>query len=458
MHERSAGRRVVGVILVVMSAFAMFGPVPAFGQEDGGTSVATTLRYEDANQERQVAQGVTIVVTDADGTEIGSGQSDADGLFELAVPGAGEYILTIDPATLPEGVGLRDVERTSVTVSAQEGQIARGLFQLVAGDADEGGGRARFLGTSVRQLAQLTLEGVKLGLFLAISAIGLSLLFGTTGLVNFAHGEMIGFGVLIAYFFNFYGLAGAFGFLGSLPAPFGDGVNLIWASMLAVVCGGALGWLLDRVVFGPLRRRGVSLISAMVVSIGLSIFIRYVFLFAFGGNPRFYRDYTAQRGIDLFGLVTITPKDLVAALISLAVLIGVGFFLNTTKMGKAMRAVADNRDLAESSGIDVQKVINRVWVASGALAALGGVFVGLSEQVSWNIGFRILLLIFAGVVLGGLGTAYGALVGCLIVGIGVQVSTIWIPTELKNVGALVVLIIVLVFRPQGVLGQKERIG
>jgi branched-chain amino acid transport system permease protein len=94
----------------------------------------------------------------------------------------------------------------------------------------------------------------------------------------------------------------------------------------------------------------------------------------------------------------------------------------------------------------------------GSLAALGGVFDALAEQVRWDLGFRILLLVFAGVVLGGLGSAFGALVGSLIVGIGVQLSTIWIPTDLKNVGALVVLIVVLIVRPQGIMGKKERVG
>lgn len=439
------------------AAVGIFGATPALGQ-DSETVVATTLRYDDESGERVAVEGVTITVAAADGAEIGSASTDADGVFELPVPDGGDYTLTIDPSTLPEGVALRDETRQSIDISVQPGQVGRGLFALVAGDGGGAAGPKRFLGTSVRQFAQLTVEGLKLGLFLAIAAIGLSLVFGTTGLVNFAHGEMIGFGLLIAYFFNFYGLAGAFGFLASLPPPFGGGVNLIWAAMLAVVLGAGFGYCLDRFVFGPLRRRGVSLISAMVVSIGLSIFFRYVFLFSFGGVPRFYNDFTAQSGIQIFGLVSITPKDIVAAGISLLVLVGVGLFLGRTKMGKAMRAVSDNRDLAESSGIDVQRVINRVWVAAGGLAALGGVFMGLSEQVSWNIGFRNLLLVFAGVTLGGLGTAYGALVGCLIVGVGVQVSTIWIPTELKNVGALVVLITVLVFRPQGVLGRKERIG
>ena len=202
----------------------------------------------------------------------------------------------------------------------------------------------------------------------------------------------------------------------------------------------------------------MSLISQMVVTIGLGLLLRYIYLFIFRGTPRFFKDFTAQQAIEWIPLVDITPKDAITGILSVIVLTGVGLLLLRTRMGKAMRAVSDNRDLAESSGIDVQRVIRFVWVLGGALAGLGGVFIGLSEQVSWNIGFRILLLIFAAVILGGLGTAYGALVGALVVGIGIQVSTLFIPTELKNVGALILLILVLVIRPQGIMGRKERVG
>jgi branched-chain amino acid transport system permease protein len=217
------------------------------------------------------------------------------------------------------------------------------------------------------------------------------------------------------------------------------------------------GWVFDRYLFAPLRNRGVSLIAAMIVTLGLSILVRYVYLFAFGGVPRFFLDFTAQSGIEI-GVIEITPKDLITGIISVLILVLVGVFLQQTRLGKAMRAVSDDRDLAESSGINVQRVISVVWIMGGGLAALGGVFIGLSEQVSWNIGFRILLLIFAAVVLGGLGTAYGALIGALVVGVGIQVSTLWIPTELKNVGALILLIVALLIRPQGILGSRERVG
>jgi branched-chain amino acid transport system permease protein len=132
--------------------------------------------------------------------------------------------------------------------------------------------------------------------------------------------------------------------------------------------------------------------------------------------------------------------------------------LTRTRIGKAIRAVADNPDLARSSGIDVDRVILVVWGAGAALATLGGVFFGMSDLVDWAFGFKLLLLMFAGVTLGGLGTAFGAFVGSLLVGIIIQVSTLWISPELKNVSALALLILILVVRPQGIFGRRERIG
>ena len=449
------GRRVVGVFLLgvmAMALFVAFAP-PAFAE---GEMIGTRLRYTEPNSgERVAVSGVSLTVEDTSGETIAEGVTDADGIFEVEVPGSGRYGLTIFPETLPEGVFLADPDNPTKLVEVLVGQTGRAIFQLV--NENELAGLGQTSTITFRRVAQLTVEGLKFGVFLAMAAIGLSLIFGTTGLVNFAHGEMIGWGMLWAYLFNFYGFAGMFGFMEGWPAPFGDGVNLIFATLMAIVMGLGLGWAMDKFIFAPLRARGTAVISAMIVTIGLSILIRYVYLFVFGGVPRFYRDYTAQVGIKI-GVIEITPKDLITGLLSVAILVLVGLFLQRARMGKAMRAVADDRDLAESSGIDVQRVIRFVWVAGSGLAALGGVFIGLSEQVSWNIGFRILLLIFAAVVLGGLGTAYGALVGALIVGVGIQVSTLWIPPELKNLGALVLLIVALLIRPQGILGKAERIG
>ncbi len=223
-----------------------------------------------------------------------------------------------------------------------------------------------------------------------------------------------------------------------------------------MISGGLMGYALDRGLFRSMRRNGISLIAQMVITIGLSILLRYLYLYNFGGNPRFFRNYSAQTALSI-GPIDITPKDLIATGISVIVLLLVGALLQLTRIGKAMRAVADNRDLAESSGIDVQRVISVVWIAGGALAALGGVFFGL-DQIKWDFGFRILLLIFAAVTLGGLGTAYGALVGALVVGLVINLSTLFIDAELKNMVALLVLVLILLFRPQGILGQSERVG
>lgn len=442
----------LGVSLLMLVAGILLFANPAAAE---GEAVQVRLQTRDAEGNRTPVVDVAFTVTAADGTEIGSGVTDSEGIFRLDVPGIGDYTITIDPSTLPEGITLADEAASSRTVTVSDGGTGNAIFALsdaAVGEIDDGSG------FSLRRVSQLTVDGIKLGLFLGMAAIGLSLIFGTTGLVNFAHSEMIAMGYFAAYFFNFYGLAGLFGFMAGWPAPFGDGVNLIFAAGLAVVVGGLFGWILDAALFAPLRRMGVSLIAQLVVTIGLAVLLRYGFLLIFGGGQRFYREYTAQRGRTYLGLIDLTNKDLLTMVISVVVLVAVGLVLARTRIGKAMRAVSDNRDLAESSGIDVERVIRMVWVAGGALAALGGVFLGLSETVNWLLGFRMLLLIFAGVTLGGLGTTYGALLGCLIVGMGIQLSTLFIPIELKNAGALAVLIGILLFRPQGILGRAERVG
>jgi branched-chain amino acid transport system permease protein len=143
--------------------------------------------------------------------------------------------------------------------------------------------------------------------------------------------------------------------------------------------------------------------------------------------------------------------------VSVVILLAIGFGLKRTRSGRAMRAVSDNRDLSESSGIDVEKVISQVWTTGAALASLAGIFFGL-DAVTWESGFRVLLFVFASVTLGGLGTAFGALFGALIVGLVINLSTLFIDVELKNMMALLVLVVVLMFKPQGLFGRKERIG
>jgi branched-chain amino acid transport system permease protein len=376
-------------------------------------------------------EGVQITVTDEGGDEVGDAESDEDGRWAVELPGDGKYTITIDADGLPENVELGS-GGDSRTVSVSPGRVQPVSFALSDGTTGGGSGSGRVI--------QLFVDGLRFGLLIAMAAVGLSLIFGTTGLVNFAHGELVTIGAVAAWFFNVNG-----------------GLPLVWATVLALVVGAIVGALNDLALWRPLRRRGTGLVAALVVSIGLSLALRYLIQIVYGGRSRAYVGYQNQRAVD-YGLFSLTHRALFSIVLSVIVLILVAVMLQRTKIGKAMRAVADNRDLAASSGIDVDRVILFVWAVGGLLATLGGVLVGLSDGVQWDMGFRLLLLMFAGVTLGGLGTAYGALVGSLVVGVFVQVSTLVIPSDIKYVGGLVLLIVILVIRPQGILGSRVRVG
>jgi neutral amino acid transport system permease protein len=407
---------------------------PAGGEQGGGEVVRGTLRYETESGEDAFAEGVDITVETAEGEEIDTVTSDKDGAWEVPLPGPGRYTVTIDPDTLPEGVSLQNEDRTTLTFEMGEGRSRAVLFALTAGF----GGRE--VSTGFERFVRLSVQGIRFGLVLGMAAIGLSLIYGTTGLVNFAHGELVTYGAILAFLFNVT-----------------IGWPMLLAAPVAVALAALTGSLVDRGFWRPLRNRGTGLIAMMVISIGAGLLVRYIFLFQFTGVPRSFGEFTGQTSWEV-GPLRIVPRDLWTIGISLVVLLGVALFIQQTRMGKAMRAVSDNRDLAESSGIDVDRVINFVWAAGAGLAALGGILHGLAQEVTWQMGFQLLLLMFAGVVLGGLGSAYGALVGSLVVGVAVEVSTLWIPSEFKTVVALWILVGILLVRPQGILGYAERVG
>lgn len=427
-RRATSGRRpLVLALLVAAFAMALATLVPGVATAEGEQVVGTL------QTSRSGAIGdVEVTVTDAAGDEVDTVQTDEDGRFTVPLPeGAGEYTVTIDSDALPDGVSLGP-QGDSRTVTVDVGRSQPVNFGLVDGSANSGGGTIRAV--------QLLVDGLRFGLLIAVCAVGLSLIFGTTGLTNFAHGELVTIGAIIAWYVNVQG-----------------GVPLIPATLIAMVAGAAVGAMNELGIWRPLRRRGTGLIAALVVSIGLSLLLRYGIQIVYGGFSNPYGDFQSQRAVS-YGAFTLTNRSLASIVISVVVLVLVALMLQRTKIGKAMRAVSDNRDLAASSGIDVNRVILVVWMMGGALAALGGVLLGLSDQVQWDMGFRLLLLMFAGVTLGGLGTAYGALVGSVIVGVFVQMSTLVIPDDMKYVGGLLLLIVILVIRPQGILGSRARIG
>ncbi len=448
--------RATSAALVIVLLTSAFLAIVGIGQASASDSPASTgghgplvlAQDEDEGQppviggtltddENDPVAGVVIVVEADDGSFAGEASSADDGSWSVVLPAGGDYRVTLLEDTLPPEVELRNPDRASLEFSMRPGQSRTVLFPL--GDDDDASGRgftSRFL--------QALLTGIKFGLIIAMSAIGLSLIFGTTGLINFSHGELVTFGAVVAFLFN---ASGALGFT----------IHLVPATLIAVAAGASLGYGLERGLWRPLRARKTGLLQMLVISIGLMFLIRHILVIFFGSRSRQLVGFAIQTPLE-FGPFRVTVRDLTIMLLSIAILVGVATLLQKTRLGKAMRAVADNRNLAESSGIDVQRIILLIWVMGGGLAATGGVFLGTVENVSWLMGFRLLLLMFAGVILGGLGTAYGAMVGSLVVGIVTEVSVLWFPSELKLVWALAVLIIILLVRPQGILGVKERIG
>jgi branched-chain amino acid transport system permease protein len=430
------------LLAAVTAALGLAGPAAAqepppttttTAAPSGVTAVAGTIRVGD-----DPIEDVVVTVTDATGAEVDEVETDEEGAWLVEVPAPGPYTIALDEDTLPEDVTIREGARSSVEIDVPPGLTRQVAFPLVG---PEGGG-ARDGGRSLTdELAQSAVNGVKFGLIIAITSVGLSLIFGTTGLVNFAHGELVAFGAIVAWFLN----------------TRGPELQLIAAAVIAVAIGVALGGGLELSLWRPLRRKGAGAFQRMVISIGLSLAARQVLLIWFGSRSLRYRDYTIQTA-ETFGPIAITPRDLWVMALSVLALVAVAAMLQRTRTGRAMRAVADNADLAESSGVDVQRIILVVWALGAGLAALGGIFQATITNVNHLMGFQLLLLMFAGVILGGLGTAYGAMVGGIAVGLATEVSTVWFSSELKYVWALAVLIVVLLVRPQGILGTRERVG
>jgi neutral amino acid transport system permease protein len=416
----------LGAALLLGAAVAGLALPIAAAQAQTSESISGRLTFEG-----EAVEAVRITVADPVSGATFVAISDDDGRWRIELS-PGTYTVSIDTTTLPEGVALRDPERTSLEVRVLENASSAAIFAL--------GEAAEAVSDTLRRFLQSSINGLKFGLIIGMTSVGLSLIFGTTGLVNFAHGDLVTIGAFAAYFLNV-----------------GVGLPLLVAAPIAIAIGALIAGALDRGLWRPLRVRQSGLISMLVVSIGLAFVLRHIVLLFFGGSRLAYSDYSLQTAMR-FGLVRVQPVELWVMGLSIAMLVGVGLMLTTTRLGKSMRAVADNRDLAESSGIDVQRVILSVWILGGALTAVGGVFLGVIESVDYLMGFRLLLLMFAGVVLGGLGSAYGAMLGGLVVGFVSEVSTVWFSSQIKYVWALLVLIIILLVRPQGILGRRERFG
>ena len=429
-------RGIARLVLVVLGfvVAALVGLAPAHAEGPSITAVVT-------GADKAPIPGVSVNVTSEDGGFTGSGVTDAEGNATIEVPAGGKYTATVDVATLPVGVEVKSGPERSINVLQGDKKALFPLVPVGEGGESGGGGGGILAGITVDRVLQLILDGLILSLIIALGALGLSLIFGTTGLSNFAHGELLTLGAFTVLVLNTT-----------------LGLNLLIAAPIGIVISAALwGWGQNQVLWRPLRRRGTGLIAAMIVSIGLAIALRYTILFLFGGSPESYAQFAGQPGLDL-GPVFVTPKAIFLSIIAVIFLAASVAWLKGSRLGKATRAVSDNPALASASGVNVERVISVVWVLGALLAAYGGVFLGMTQNVVWTMGQFLLLTLFAAVVLGGLGTISGAIVGSFVVGITVQLSTLIVPPELKTASALLLMIVLLLIRPQGLLGRPERVG
>ena len=299
-------------------------------------------------------------------------------------------------------------------------------------------------------------NGLVLGIIISVASVALSLLYGVTRIVNFAHGEIIALGAIATLFFS-SPVDHRVLFLDKF-SPLG--LNFVVSCILAILVCGLFGGLLEMLLFRPLRKGEVGNIAVLVVTIGLSIFVRHLYLLFATGRVQNFPLELERRQTYLF--FDMTPRNFIVLIAGIVVMVIIGLLLTYTRIGKAMRAVRDSEELSSISGINSDNIILFTWISSSMLAGLAGIFQAVINDVRWNMGFLILLLIFAGTVLGGIGTSFGAMVGGLLIGILVQVS-VGLPfmeghTEAKNAVALAIMILILLFRPQGIFGRKERIS
>ncbi|MDN5855272.1 MAG: branched-chain amino acid ABC transporter permease [Actinomycetia bacterium] len=401
------------------------------GKDKGPVTVVSGTLRNTAEGNTPV-EGVTIRITTSEGEEL-EAETDEDGRYEIEVPATGKTKVELVTDTLPDGVEVREGIQNplTVTLTAGRGQLTT-VFAI--------GPDTRNVQQWYERIPQVVWDGATFGVILALGALGLSMIFGTTGLTNFAHGELVTFGAIMTYTFNVVA-----------------GLPIVLAGLAAIVLSALFGFLQDTLFWRRLRKRGTGLIALMIVSIGLQFFLRNIYQFVTGGQTLNYDEYMTPSSHQMLG-IDYTYRDVILLLIAVVMLGIVTLGLQRTRIGRATRAVADNPALAATSGINVDRVITWVWTVGMTLAGTCGVLLGFTQSVKFDLGAQILLVMFAGITVGGLGSVWGAMVGTVIVGILIETSTLVLPSELKIATALFALILVLLVRPQGLLGLKERVG
>jgi branched-chain amino acid transport system permease protein len=303
-------------------------------------------------------------------------------------------------------------------------------------------------------MLELTVYGIVFGSIISLGAIGLTLVYGIIRFANFAHGDLMSAGAYVALFM----VTGVLGWLGVPDTNFGMlsfGWRMLIAFPVAMVVVACVAVALDRILYRKLREKKSHAVILAMSSLGAAFILRMLILIFWGADSLFYRPGMLRPAIEFPFGIKIRPDQILILFVVFILVVLLHLYLQKTKMGKAMRATADNMELALVSGIDTERVIILTWGIGGALAAAGGILYGIDVQLHPYMGWNFLIPLFAATILGTIGNVYGALVGGLIIGVAQQVSTAFLLPTYKPAVAFVLMILILLVRPKGIFGGND---
>jgi len=300
-------------------------------------------------------------------------------------------------------------------------------------------------------MVEVIVYGIVLGSIIALGSVGLTLIWGITDLFNCAHGDQITAGAYLALLFG--GLFSRIGPLSNPVGPFSFSWGLLISFIPAIIVSIGLAVLVDRLVYKRMRRTGAHFITAFIASIGVAWAIRGFIYIIWGADFHFYSQ--GLRGmVFLPAGIKLRTDEIFIMIVAWAAVAAVYLFLGRTKTGKALRALADNPNLARISGINVERMLIWAWGIAGLLVAVAGILYAIETQLRPEMGWIFLLPLFAAVILGGKGSITGALAGGLVLGLAQQVSTLFLVPTYKPAVAFIIMILVLIFRPTGIFGRR----
>jgi branched-chain amino acid transport system permease protein len=300
-------------------------------------------------------------------------------------------------------------------------------------------------------MIEVVVYGIVLGSIIALGSVGLTLIWGITDLFNCAHGDQITVGAYLALLFG--GLFSRIGFLSGSVGPFSFSWGLLISFIPAIIISIGLAVLVDRLVYKRMRRAGAHFITAFIASIGVAWGLRGFIYIIWGADFHFYSE-GLRAMVFLPAGIKLRVDEIFIMLVAWASVAAVYLFLGRTKKGKALRALADNPNLARISGINTEGMLIWAWGIAGLLVAIAGILYGIETQLRPEMGWIFLLPLFAAVILGGKGSITGALAGGLVLGLAQQVSTLFLVPTYKPAVAFIIMILVLIFRPKGIFGRR----